>query len=68
MEELVLLLKKFIGIQGWLLLTFFIVYIIRCLKNVIHQVDGKNEWLLLSATFKAKLELVFVLTFENAFC
>ena len=67
MEELVLLLKKFIGIQGWLLLTFFIVYIIRCLKNVIHQVDGKNEWLLLSATLKAKLELVFALTFENAF-
>ena len=67
MEELVLLLKKFIGIQGWLLLTFFIVYIIRCLKNVIHQADGKNEWLLLSATFKAKLELVFALTFENAF-
>ena len=26
----------------------------------------KNEWLLLSVTFSAKLELVFVLTFKNA--
>ena len=39
----------------------------RCLKNVIHQIDSKNEWLLLSVTFMAKLELVFVLTFQNAF-
>ena len=39
----------------------------RFLKNVIHQVDSKNEWLLLSVTFTAKLELVFVLTLENAF-
>ena len=29
--------------------------------------DGKNEWLLLSVSFTVKLELVFVLTFENAF-
>ena len=36
-------------------------------KNVIHQIDSKNEWLLLSVTFMAKFELVFVLTFENAF-
>ena len=34
----------------------------RCLKNVIHQIDNKNEWLLLSVTFTADLELVFVLT------
>ena len=34
---------------------------------MIHQIDSKNEWLLLSVTFTAKLELVFVLTFENAF-
>ena len=27
----------------------------------------KNDWLLLSVTFTVKLELVFVLTFENAF-
>ena len=36
-------------------------------ENVIHQIDSKNEWLLLSVTFTAKLELVFVLTFENTF-
>ena len=35
-------------------------------KN-IHQVGSKNEWLLLSETVTAKLELVFVLTFEDAF-
>ena len=29
--------------------------------------DSKNEWLLLSVTFTAKFELVFVWTFENAF-
>ena len=39
----------------------------RCLKNVIHQIDMKNEWLLLPARFMAKLGLVFVLTLENAF-
>ena len=39
----------------------------RCLKIVIYQVNSKNEWLLLSVTFTAKLGLVFVLTFENAF-
>ena len=39
----------------------------RCLKNVIHQIDSKNEWMLLSASFTAKFRLVFVLTLENAF-
>ena len=39
----------------------------RCLKNVIHQIDSKNEWLLLSASFTAKFGLVFVSTLENAF-
>ena len=39
----------------------------RCFKNVIHQIDSKNEWLLLSASVTAKFELVFVLTLENAF-
>ena len=39
----------------------------RCFKNVIHQIDSKNEWLLLSASLTAKFELVFVLTLENAF-
>ena len=32
---------------------------------MIHQIDSKNEWLLLSVTFTAKPELVFVSTFEN---
>ena len=34
---------------------------------VIHQIDSKNDWLLISVIFMAKHELVFVLTFENAF-
>ena len=68
--------QKFIETQGWLLQTFFIVYTInevllillsRCLKNVIHHINGKNEWLLLSVTFTPKLELFFVLTFKNTF-
>ena len=29
-------------------------------ENVFHQIDGRNEWLLLSVTFTAKFELVFV--------
>ena len=45
--------------------TFHYQY--RCLKNVIHQIDSKNGWLLLSASFTAKFGLVFVLTLENAF-
>ena len=31
----------------------------------VHQIGSTNKWLLLSVTFTAKLELVFVLTFEN---
>ena len=76
MEELYSV-QKFIEIQGWLLLTFFI-----CLHNQLSsfnsiieqmsekyesQVGSKNEWLLLSVIFTAKLELDFVLTFENPF-
>ena len=68
---------KFIEIKGWLLLTFFI-----CLHNqlssfnsIIVQVsekrdwsnNSKDEWLLLSVIFTAKLKLVFVLKFENGF-
>ena len=34
---------------------------------MIHQVGSKNQWLLLSVSFTAKLELDFVLTFENVF-
>ena len=68
--------EKFVEIQGWLLLTFFIclqnqVLLIplsyRCLKHVIHQIDSKNECFFLSVTFTAKRKLVFVLNFENAF-
>ena len=65
-----------IEIKGWLLLTFSI-----CLHNqlssfnsIIVQIsekrdssNSKNEWLLISVTFTAKFEWVFVLTFENAF-
>ena len=39
----------------------------RCLKKIIHLIDSKNEWLLLSAGFTAKFELVFVSTLENCF-
>ena len=39
----------------------------RCLKNMIHQIDSKYEWLLLSASFAVKFGLVFVLTMENTF-
>ena len=32
-----------------------------------HQIDSKNEWLLLPGSFTVKLGLVFVLTLQNAF-
>ena len=51
--------------QSIKLYTFHYQY--RCLKNAIHQIDSKNGWLLLSASFTAKFGLVFVLTLENAF-
>ena len=69
--------QKSIEIQGWLLLTFFICLhdqlssfnsiIVQMSEKRVHQIDSKNEWLLLSVTFTAKPELVFVLTFENGF-
>ena len=34
---------------------------------MIRRVGSKNEWLLLLVTFAVKVELDFVLTFENAF-
>ena len=37
------------------------------LKNVIHQLDSKNEQLIYSAGFTAKFGLAFVLTLENTF-
>ena len=47
----------------------FHYYVLRlqCLKNGIHQIDSKNEWLVLSARFTAKVGLAFVPTLENAF-
>ena len=67
---------KLIEIKGCLLLTFFICFhnqlssfnsiIVQMPEKRVHQIDSKNEWLLLSVTFTAKLELVFVLTFEKA--
>ena len=63
--------------QGWLLLKFLICLhnqlssfnfvTVQMSENMIHQIGSKNEWLLLSVTFAAKLGLVFVLTFENTF-
>ena len=55
------------GMAGWLLLIFFICLhnqlssihsIIRCLKNVIHQIDSKNGWLLLSASLRQNLDFL----------
>ena len=54
--------------DGWLILTFFIclhnqlssvdsIHSIRRLKNVIQKIDSKNEWLLLCASFTAKVGL-----------
>ena len=36
-------------------------------QNILDQIESKNEWLLLPVAFTAKLALIFVLTFENAF-
>ena len=72
--------QKFIEIQGWLLLTFFI-YLHKQLSSfnfIIVQMsekpdssnripDTSNECLFLSVTFTAKFDLVFVLIFENTF-
>ena len=40
---------------------------IKFYTKVVHQMDRKNEWMLLSASFTVKFELVFVLTLEKAF-
>ena len=36
-------------------------------EKVIHQIDSKNEWLVLLVTFTAKVELVFVLHSRTLF-
>ena len=48
-------------------LSFFNSIIVHMHEKRVHQIDSENDWLLLSVTFMAKLELIFVLTFENAF-
>ena len=37
------------------------------MKNVIHQIDSKNQWLLIPASFTTKFGLVFVSTLESTF-
>ena len=37
------------------------------MKNVIYQIECKNEWFLFSVSSTAKFGLVYVLTLENAF-
>ena len=76
MEEIASV-QKFIEIKVWLLLTFFIYLhnqvssfnsiIVQMSEKRNSSVGSKNEWLLLSVTFTANLETVFILTFENAF-
>ena len=39
----------------------------RCLKNGIHRIDDKNEWLLLSVTFTAKTWVGFCLNIRKLF-
>ena len=68
-------------LTAWLLLTFFvrvhnqlssmhsiITYErVQMFENCNSSNGSKNEWLLLSASFTAKFELVFVLKLENYF-
>ena len=67
------LVQRFIEIEGWVLLMFFSQLssfnsiIVQMSEKHHSSIDSKDEWLLLSVTFTAKLELGFVLTFENDF-
>ena len=51
--------------QGWLLLhnqlSSFNSIIVQMSEKRVHQIESKNEWLLLSVAFMAKLELVLAL-------
>ena len=40
--------------------NFFNSIIVQMSEKRVHQVDSKNEWLVLSVTFSANLGLVFV--------
>ena len=46
-------------------LSSFNSIIVQMSEKQIHQAGSKNEWLLLSETFTAKLELGFVLTLKK---
>ena len=69
--------QKLIEAQGRLLLRFFICLhkqlssfnsiIVQMSEKRDSSIDSQNEWLLLSVTLMAKVELVFVLRFRNAF-
>ena len=68
-----------IRVATWLILTFFMFtqsikfytyyyhILYRYLKNLVHQIDSKNQWLLLSARFAGEFGFVFPLTLENTF-
>ena len=72
-EKSCVLLISVQRMAGWLLLILFMClhnqlsslhsiityYEYRCLRNAIHQIVSKNEWLLFSASFTAKFPLVF---------
>ena len=45
----------------------FHYHVLTILKNVIHQIDYKNERFFLSGRFTAKFGLVLLLTLENTF-
>ena len=74
------LLNSVQGMAAWLILIFICLhnqlssmhsiimhYKFGYLKNMIYQIDSKNKWLLLSASFTAEVWLVFVLTLKEAF-
>ena len=45
-----------------IIITYYLVF-----EKWIHQIDSKNEWLLLSGSIMAIFGLVFVLTLEKPF-
>ena len=59
----------FIYLHNQLSSIHFIItyYRVQMFQNCDYQIDSKNGWLFLSASFTAKAELVFVLTLKNAF-
>ena len=47
--------------------SYFNFFTVQMSEKRDSSIDIKNEWLLLSVRFTAKLELVFVLALQNAF-